>query len=102
MLDWVSVLLICVPIFTPLVIMMGFDPIWFSILFLMVIQTSYLTPPMAPAIFYLKGIVPPEITLKDMFCGVIPYIILQIIGIALVVIFPQIATWLPSVMLNFN
>jgi len=102
LLDWVSVLLICVPIFTPLVKMLGFDPIWFSILFLMVIQTSYLTPPMAPAIFYLKGIVPPEIKLKDMFSGVIPYIVLQIIGITLVIIFPKLATWLPSVMLNFN
>lgn len=102
LLDWVSVLLICVPIFTPLVKTLGFDPIWFSILFLMIIQTSYLTPPMAPAIFYLKGIVPPEIKLKDMFGGVIPYVVLQLIGITLLIIFPKLATWLPSVMLSFK
>ena len=84
LLDWISVLLIFVPIFVPIVIKMGFDPIWFSILFLVVIQTSYLTPPMAPAIFYLKGIVPPEIRVTDMFSGVVPYIVLQLIGIVII------------------
>ncbi len=102
LLDWISVLLIFVPIFVPIVIKMGFDPIWFSILFLIVIQTSYLTPPMAPAIFYLKGIVPPEIHVTDMFKGVVPYIILQLIGIALIVVFPKIALWLPDIMIGFN
>ena len=102
LLDWISVLLIFVPIFVPLIIKAGFDPIWFSILFLVVIQTSYLTPPMAPAIFYLKGIVPPEITVKDMFKGVVPYIGLQLIGIAILIMFPKIALWLPEVMIGFN
>jgi TRAP-type mannitol/chloroaromatic compound transport system permease large subunit len=71
-------------------------------MFLIVIQTSYLTPPMAPAIFYLKGIVPPEVKVTDMFKGVVPYIILQLIGIALVTIFPNIALWLPEIMIGFN
>ena len=102
LLDWISVLLIFVPIFVPLVIKMGFDPIWFSILFLIVIQTSYLTPPMAPAIFYLKGIVPPEIKVTDMFSGVVPYIIVQLIGISIIILFPQIALWLPEVMIGFK
>jgi tripartite ATP-independent transporter DctM subunit len=102
LLDWISVLLIFVPIFVPIVIKLGFDPIWFSILFLVVIQTSYLTPPMAPAIFYLKGIVPPEIKVSDMFAGVVPYIILQLIGITVLMLFPQIVLWLPEVMIGFN
>ncbi len=102
LLDWISVLLIFVPIFTPLVIKMGFDPIWFSILFLIVIQTSYLTPPMAPAIFYLKGIVPPEIRLGHMFRGVLPYVALQLVGIGIIVLFPQLALWLPKIMIGFN
>lgn len=102
LLDWISVLLIFVPIFTPLVIKMGFDPIWFSILFLIVIQTSYLTPPMAPAIFYLKGIVPPEIKLGHMFRGVMPYVVLQLVGIGIIVMFPQLALWLPKVMIGFR
>ena len=102
LLDWISVLLIFVPIFVPLVIKMGFDPIWFSILFLIVIQTSYLTPPMAPAIFYLKGIVPPEIKVTDMFRGVVPYIVVQLIGISIIILFPQIALWLPEIMIGFK
>ena len=102
LLDWISVLLIFVPIFVPIVIKLGFDPIWFSILFLVVIQTSYLTPPMAPAIFYLKGIVPPEIKVSDMFSGVVPYIVLQLIGIGVIMMFPKIALWLPEIMIGFN
>jgi tripartite ATP-independent transporter DctM subunit len=99
-LDWISVLLIFVPIFVPIVIKMGFDPIWFSTLFFIMIQTSYLTPPMAPAIFYLKGIVPPEIQMNDMFRGVVPYIVLQVIGAALIITFPQIALWLPEYLMG--
>ena len=102
LLDWISVLLIFVPIFVPIVIKLGFDPIWFSILFLVVIQTSYLTPPMAPAIFYLKGIVPPEIKVSDMFKGVVPYICLQLAGIAVLMVFPRIALWLPDLMIGFK
>ena len=102
LLDWISVLLIFVPIFVPIVTKLGFDPIWFSILFLIVIQTSYLTPPMAPAIFYLKGIVPPEIHVTDMFRGVVPYIVLQVIGIMIIILFPQIALWLPEMMIGFS
>jgi tripartite ATP-independent transporter DctM subunit len=102
LLDWISVLLIFVPIFVPLIIKIGFDPIWFSILFLVVIQTSYLTPPMAPAIFYLKGIVPDDIKVTDMFRGVVPYIFLQLVGIGLIMVFPAIALWLPKVMIGFH
>ena len=75
-LDWISVLLIFIPVFIPIVKTLGYDPVWFCVMFLVVIQTSYLTPPMAPAIFYLRGISPPEITLQHMFKGVIPFIIL--------------------------
>jgi TRAP-type mannitol/chloroaromatic compound transport system permease large subunit len=99
-LDWISILLIFVPIFVPIVIKMGFDPIWFSALFFIMIQTSYLTPPMAPAIFYLKGIVPPEIQMNDMFRGVVPYIVLQLIGATLIIAFPQIALWLPEYLMG--
>lgn len=102
LLDWISVLLIFVPIFVPIVTKMGFDPYWFSILFLVVIQTSYLTPPMAPAIFYLKGVVPPEIKLQDMFRGVVPYIFLQGVAIIIIILFPKIATWLPNIMIGFK
>ena len=101
-LDWISVLLIFIPVFIPLVTGLGFDPVWFCILFLIVIQTSYLTPPMAPAIFYLRGISPPEITLNHMFKGVVPFVVLQIFTLAIVAAYPQIALWLPARLLGFN
>jgi len=101
-LDWISILLIFIPVFVPIVTKMGFDPVWFCVLFLIVIQTSYLSPPMAPAIFYLRGIAPPEITINDMFRGVIPFIVIQAICLAVVAAFPQLVLWLPSVALGFR
>ena len=101
-LDWVSILLIFIPVFMPIVKSLGFDPVWFCVLFLIVIQTSYLSPPMAPAIFYLRGIAPPEITINDMFRGVVPFIILQLICLGIVAAFPQLVLWLPSVLLGFK
>lgn len=101
-LDWISVLLIFIPVFIPLIKALGFDPVWFCVMFLVVIQTSYLTPPMAPAIFYLRGISPPEITLPDMFRGVVPFIILQILCLGIVGWFPQTVLWLPAQLLGFK
>lgn len=101
-LDWISIVLIFVPLFTPLIISAGFDPVWFCILFLIMIQTSYLTPPMAPAIFYLRAVAPAEINIKHMYKGVVPFIILQCLTLVFVMIFPSLVTYLPSIMLNFN
>lgn len=101
-LEWISILLIFIPVFVPVVKAMGYDPVWFCVLFLIIIQTSYLTPPMAPAIFYLRGISPPEITLQHMFRGMIPFIVLQIITLVIVMVFPQIVLWLPDKLLGFN
>jgi len=101
-LEWISILLIFIPVFIPIVEAMGFDPVWFCILFLIVIQTSYLTPPMAPAIFYLRGISPPEITLGHMFRGVVPFIVLQAITLVIVMVFPETVLWLPDQLLGFN
>jgi len=101
-LDWISILLIFIPIFMPLVNGAGFNPVWFCILFLIVIQTSYLTPPLAPAIFYLRGIAPPSITLLDMYKGVVPFILLQILTLAIIMLFPQTVLWLPTKLLGFN
>jgi len=101
-LDWISILLIFIPIFMPLVKGAGFNPVWFCILFLIIIQTSYLTPPLAPAIFYLRGIAPPSITLLDMYKGVVPFILLQMVTLAIVMTFPQTVLWLPTKLLGFN
>jgi len=101
-LDWISIVLIFVPLFTPLVKAAGFDPVWFCVLFLIMIQTSYLTPPMAPAIFYLRAVAPPEITIQHMYRGVIPFIVLQLATLALTMAFPQLVTWLPTQMLQMR
>jgi tripartite ATP-independent transporter DctM subunit len=101
-LDWISILLIFIPVFMPIVRSMGFDPVWFCVLFLIIIQTSYLSPPMAPAIFYLRGIAPPEITIHHMFRGVVPFIIIQLVCLLSVAAVPQLVLWLPSVMLGFK
>lgn len=101
-LDWISILLIFIPVFMPIVGKMGFDPVWVCVLFLLVIQTSYLSPPMAPAIFYLRGIAPPEITIQHMFRGVVPFIVIQIVCLGVVAAFPQLVLWLPSVLLGFK
>ncbi len=101
-LDWISIVLIFVPIFTPLAKTAGFDPVWFCVLFLILIQTSYLTPPMAPAIFYLRAVAPPEITIHHMYRGVVPFIVLQLFTLVLTLIFPQLVTWLPTVMLQLR
>ncbi len=97
MLDLISIVLIIIPVAVAVLRKMGVDDVWFCIMFLIVIQTSYLTPPMAPAIFYLRGISPPEIKLADMYRGVIPFILLELVVLALVYWFPGLALWLPSV-----
>src|ERR687896_382638 len=101
-LDWISILLIFIPIFMPLVNAAGFNPVWFCTLFLIIIQTSYLTPPLAPAIFYLRGIAPPSITLLDMYKGVVPFIVLQVATLGIVMLFPQTVLWLPTKLLGFK
>lgn len=97
-LDWVSVILICLPIFIPVFTDIAVEPLWFAVLMIVVIQTSYLTPPMAPSIFYLRSIAPPEITYRDMYRGVVPFIAAQILTLLLVFFFPALATWLPSLL----
>jgi tripartite ATP-independent transporter DctM subunit len=101
-LEPISIILIMIPVVMPIIQGLGHDPIWFCILFLVVLQTSYLTPPMAPSIFYLRGIAPPEITLRDMYRGVVPFIVLQVLTLGLVVTFPALALWLPAQLLGFR
>ena len=109
MLDLFSIILIIIPIAMPIVEAFSFYDLeptevksWFCILFLIVIQTSYLTPPMAPAIFYLRGISPPEIKLGHMYSGVMPFIAIEIIALAVVALWPDLALWLPEQMLRFR
>ena len=101
-LEWISILLIFIPVFIPIVNSLGYDPVWFCVLVLIMIQTSYLTPPMAPAIFYLRGVAPKEITLISMYRGVIPFVIIQIIALGIVSYYPDTVLWLPDKLLGFE
>lgn len=100
-LDWISVVLIAVPIFDPLVRAAEIDPIWFGVMVCIALQTSYLTPPMAPSIFYLRAIAPPEITYVDMYKGVTPFVIAQLLTLLMVALIPVTATYLPSILFGF-
>ncbi|HAI29372.1 MAG TPA: C4-dicarboxylate ABC transporter permease, partial [Thalassospira sp.] len=90
-LDWVGIALLTMPIFVPIVRELGFDPVWFGVLFAMNMQVSFLSPPFGPAAFYLKSVAPPDISLGDIFKSLLPFICLQILAVALLIIFPGLA-----------
>ena len=94
--DWIGICLLTMPIFVPVIKGLGYDPVWFGVLFCMNMQVSYLSPPFGPAAFYLKSVAPPDVTLQQIFRGVLPFIGLQLIGLGLVLFFPQVALFLPS------
>jgi tripartite ATP-independent transporter DctM subunit len=94
--DWIGICLLTMPIFVPVIKDLGYDPVWFGILFCMNMQTSYLSPPFGPAAFYLKSVAPPEIGLHTIFSSVTPFILLQIVALALILLFPQISLFLPQ------
>jgi tripartite ATP-independent transporter DctM subunit len=98
--DWIGTLLVIVPIFVPVLKTIGADPVWFALLFCVVLKMSYITPPFAYNIFFLKGVAPPEVTVAHIIRGVVPYIFIQIPVLVLLYIFPQITLWLPSLILN--
>lgn len=107
-LDWIEITLIVLPLLAPAVLKLGIDInnygvidhaplVWFAVLVAVSLQTSFLTPPVGFALFYLKGVAPKEIVLMDIYKGVVPFIILQLIGLIVVAIFPQLVIWLPAV-----
>ena len=100
-LDWISVLIIVLPISDPIIRAAEIDPLWFGVMVCIILQTSYLTPPMAPSIFYLRSIAPRDITYIDMYKGVAPFVVAQMITLALVAMYPSMATWLPSILFGF-
>lgn len=94
--DWIAILYITGPIFRGVVSTMGWDPLWFAMLYCITLQISYVTPPFSYSVFYLKGIVPPEIKLGDIYRGVVPYIPIQCGVLVILYYFPILSTWLPT------
>lgn len=94
--DWVGMIFILVPIFTPIVKAIGFDPLYFGMLFCVTLQVSNMTPPFAYSVFYLKGIAPPQVSIVDMYVGSIPYFLTDLLAVIILILFPTLVLWLPS------
>ncbi|WCM39422.1 TRAP transporter large permease [Thermus antranikianii] len=94
-LDWVGILLLAVPVFVPIIRSLGFDPLWFGVLYLVNMQMSFLSPPFGYALFYVRGVAP-QIPMGTIYRAAIPFLLLQLTGLILVMLFPGLATWLPS------
>lgn len=94
--DWIGILLLCMPIFVPIISTLGYDPVWFGVLFSVTMQVAFLSPPFGPAAFYLKSVAPPEITLQSIYRSLWPFMLLQLAMLALLLSVPEIALWLPG------
>ncbi len=108
LLDWIEITLIVMPLMLPIILNLGLEindydvvrnpsVVWFAILVAVTLQTSFLTPPVGFALFYLKGVCPPQVSLAHIYRGIIPFVVLQLIGLSIVFRFPSLVTWLPSV-----
>jgi TRAP-type mannitol/chloroaromatic compound transport system permease large subunit len=96
-LEWTEIIVIFMPIFIPLLPKFGVDPLFFGLLVALNLQTAFLSPPVAMAAFYLKGVAPPQVTLNQIFAGMMPFMAIQVVALALLYIFPEIGLWLPEV-----
>ncbi len=94
--EWIEISYIVLPLFLPILNATGADMVWISILVCLVLQTSFLTPPVGWSLFFLKGVAPPEISSRDIYVGVMPYVLLQVVAVVLLFQYPAIATWLPK------
>lgn len=94
-LEWIEISYIALPLFLPLFLQADVDMVWLAVLCCMVLQTSFLTPPVGWALFFIKGVAPPGVTTRDIYVGIIPFVLLQLVALAILFMYPGIATWLP-------
>jgi TRAP-type mannitol/chloroaromatic compound transport system permease large subunit len=97
-LEWTEIIVIFMPIFLPLLVKFQIDPLFFGLLVALNLQTAFLSPPVAMAAFYLKGVSPPHVTLNQIFIGMMPFMGIQVLALALLYMFPEIGLWLPKVL----
>ena len=97
-LDFIEITLVVVPLVGPPLLAMGLDPVWLGVMMAINLQTSFLTPPFGFALFYLRGVAPPEVKTMDIYRGAMPYIAIQLFALGVLALLPQIATWLPGVL----
>lgn len=92
--------MICTPVFVPVIKALGFDPVWFGVLFIVNMEMSHLTPPFGFNLFYMKSIVPDSISMIDIYKSVFPFVGIQALLLVLLVVFPGLVTWLPSILIK--
>ena len=98
--DTTGVVMLCTPLFVPIIEALNFDPIWFGVLFIVNLEMAYLTPPFGYNLFYLKAVAPESITMTDIYKSVLPFVLLQLTGLILCMFFPQIILWLPNLLIH--
>jgi TRAP-type mannitol/chloroaromatic compound transport system permease large subunit len=98
--DFIEITFIIVPVVAPIFVHLGIDLLWVGILIAVNLQTSFLTPPFGFALFYLKGVAPPEVQTSHIYKGIIPYVVIQLIGLLLIILFPDLVLWLPNALVN--
>jgi TRAP-type mannitol/chloroaromatic compound transport system permease large subunit len=99
-LDDIAILFMCMPIYIPIIKGLGFDPLWFAILYIVNMQMAFLTPPYGVNLFYMKAIVPKGVTMGDIYRSVIPFVLLQAAGLAGLMVFPDLVLWLPRLIFS--
>ena len=95
-LDFIEIVFVVVPIVGPVLLAMGLDPVWLGVMIAMNLQTSFLTPPFGFALFYLRGVAPPEVTTAQIYRGAMPFVALQLVALLILALIPELATWLPE------
>ena len=95
-LETTGIIMITAPIFAPIAVNLGFDPVWFGILFIVMMEMGFLTPPFGYNLFYLKGVAPKDVTMNELYLSIIPFVAIMILGVGLMLLFPQIILWLPQ------
>ena len=99
-LDEITQVMITVPIFLPIIVQLGYDPVWFGVFFMTVVQIGYLTPPFGFCLFYMKGVAPPEVSMADIYRSISPFVLIQLAVVIFILVFPGVVIWLPNLLLN--
>jgi TRAP-type mannitol/chloroaromatic compound transport system permease large subunit len=95
--DPAGIIMICIPVFVPLIVKLGFDPIWFGVLFTINMELGYITPPFGFNLFYMKGLAGPlGVSMADIYRSIVPFVLLGILGLIIIMLLPQLAVWLPE------
>jgi TRAP-type mannitol/chloroaromatic compound transport system permease large subunit len=97
-LDFIEIIFVVVPIVGPIMLQMDISPVWFGVMIAVNLQTSFLTPPFGFALFYLRGVAPPAVATGDIYRGILPFVLIQLLGLCVIAAFPGLATWLPGVL----